>query len=649
MLTTGLLSLNIHEALSLEGTELCLHPDLFVTESSGGASQQTRSSHANKSAVSNDDNTTTSQQSSTPASSPDVLSVGDMIEIRVWDPLPKEAAIKSPATSLSSRKKPRQSSPAATPSTVTPPSVHVEGVQVELPFPNSTAVPAQASSLNLRPRAASMANSLAYSESEKGDLLPDNNSEINDASTTASSHDKDYTSMDQEVKSAASPTAASGNGTQQEATPPTKTVITTIENSNSSNPTNTTNAGSSALSSQLPPVFPRHQRRASTSDLIGSLPPKPPSQQSSQQTHCRGPSFSGALLGSLAVSSQQQVLRSPNPIGRHDRQMSDMTMESHQPDLREIQSMESHDDDVTTCDATWSKLSTTHKIRLSFVLLVTEKTLTTLRGNTRTQISMLRQVADLYSLSSYDTVTVHKIDPQDEEEVVNMVSADFLLVTIKDQFISRGDMLFFQKAMVGSWIYEGQRLNETTRGVKAHAREIRHGNRLAKSGIVTDKTMITFRSRSSRIIWLVQLSSEMWDYTSPYEHVDRPESICEVYFDQWIRFIYKLFTKWKELEVSAELKCVELIERRHEPQMENLCGTFRSLSHIFGLLLGHALFDGGFLQQNVFVEGTEVKFKLQRRVRTLIRGMGSVKSQALSICLLATHLTIICSPMLFPS
>lgn len=148
-------------------------------------------------------------------------------------------------------------------------------------------------------------------------------------------------------------------------------------------------------------------------------------------------------------------------------------------------------------------------------------------------------------------VTIHKIDPQDEGETLEAVSADFLVVTIKDQFISRGDMLFFQKSLVGTWIYEGQRLSETTRGIKAHAREIRHGNFSAKSGIVTDKTMITFRSRSARIVWLVQLSAEMWDYRSPYESSNQSEAMCEIYFDQWIRFLHKLFAKWKALEVCC--------------------------------------------------------------------------------------------------
>lgn len=210
-----------------------------------------------------------------------------------------------------------------------------------------------------------------------------------------------------------------------------------------------------------------------------------------------------------------------------------MTVDTHQLDLSGVavtHSMDSHDlfaaaaaqyDDFLEAsaaanEASLYKIMSSHRLRLSFVLKATEKTFTSFKGNSRTQISMLRQVADLYNLSTYDLVTVHKIEAQDEEEVLKAVSADFVVVTIKDQFISRGDMLLFQTQLLGSWIYEGERLTENTRGIKAHAREIRHGNYSAKSGIVTDKTMITFRSRSARIVWLVQLSEEMvrqsWKY-----------------------------------------------------------------------------------------------------------------------------------------
>ena len=96
-----------------------------------------------------------------------------------------------------------------------------------------------------------------------------------------------------------------------------------------------------------------------------------------------------------------------------------------------------------------------YSLRLSFVMLVTDKTLIMLKAG-RTQVSILRQIADLYQLSSYDTVSVHKVP----DETIQQVAADFVLVTIKDQFISRGDMLFFRKTLIGKYVYEGQRLHE---------------------------------------------------------------------------------------------------------------------------------------------------------------------------------------------
>ena len=70
--------------------------------------------------------------------------------------------------------------------------------------------------------------------------------------------------------------------------------------------------------------------------------------------------------------------------------------------------------------------------------------------------------------------------------------------------------------------------------------------------------MITFRSRSSRIFWLVQISAEMWDYASPYERErgEENESVCEIYFDKWISFVHRLFDKWKALEVTHSLTVV---------------------------------------------------------------------------------------------
>ena len=70
--------------------------------------------------------------------------------------------------------------------------------------------------------------------------------------------------------------------------------------------------------------------------------------------------------------------------------------------------------------------------------------------------------------------------------------------------------------------------------------------------------MITLRSRSTRIFWLVQIASESFDYASPFERErgEQSESVCEIYFDRWISFVYRLFEKWKAMEVTHSLTVV---------------------------------------------------------------------------------------------
>jgi hypothetical protein len=583
MLMTGL-SLNIHDSLTFDGSELCLHPDLFPSSAAAGEGG----------AASGSQHASTGSGATATAAVSVGLSVGDMIEVRVWDPLPRESTSgginKSPPGPLrgnsigSSNSKLRQppshgvspattSAPANQTSNPTPPasssgvgapaipndanastnaSTNANAVQVQ--------VPTNIQTTNLRPRSVSMAGSLQYS------VDSDNGSESNDASTTTTvSHNnnnnnnntskEDKKSVEKEEEADGTPKNSSPpmDGAVKSPLTPTKTV--TLSASAAAAAAAASSAGQGM--SLLPPVFPRARLNSSSTEppphTAAINKPKPIAMTR------RGKSTATATTATSTSHHHHHQRGSPKTVfSRHSRELSDMTIDTHALDsmdlLQATASMETGeygtDDDIT------NNLSSTHNLRLSFVLLVTNQTLTTLKGNTRTQISMLRQVADLYSLSSYDTVTVHKIEQEDEEEVLKAVSADYVVVTIKDQFISRGDMVYFQNSLKGSWIYEGQRLTENTKGIKAHAREIRHGNFSAKSGIVMENTMVTVRSRSARIIWLVQLSCEMWDYSSPYENSYQNQSVCEIYFDQWIRFIYKLFTKWKELEVTHSLTVI---------------------------------------------------------------------------------------------
>jgi len=545
MITTGILSLNIHDSLAFDGIELCLNPDIFTRSEYGGAAGIGASSICSGNSASNDTLTE--------------MSAGDIIEVRVWDPLPKEAdRINSPASSTGMLKHLQHSSI---------PLTHVQ--------------------MNNILGSASFGRdhkSTIFGEGrivEPGGAIPNLRHRHKNLFEQNVLHDKAVIGGQNVIVS--SPKSDSGNdrkslsdlydGRMKDKAVPIKTALATTFNHNVFNscsviPITTNNAINMTelyTQQQLPPIFPRNRSgtvEASNLHVFSTSKSRKPQTI----TYRRATSSSVAMpFPKRSPKQQRRQLNKPTILSTgHSRTISDMTadttcqLDNIINDGTAIYRLEFPDvtiDKGVPTDNSYNtevlNITTTHRLRLSFVLKVTEKTLTSFKGNSRTQISILRKVANLYNLSNYDFVTVHKIEPQDEEEVMKAVSADFVVVTIKDQYISRGDMLSFQTKLIGSWIYEGQRLTESTQKIKAHAREIRHGNFSAKSGIVTDRTNITFRSRSARIVWLVQLSLEMWEYSLPYERQYEPESVCEIYFDQWIRFLYKLFKKWKELEVNS--------------------------------------------------------------------------------------------------
>ena len=74
------------------------------------------------------------------------------------------------------------------------------------------------------------------------------------------------------------------------------------------------------------------------------------------------------------------------------------------------------------------QISLTHIMRRKFVTSVTEKSLSALKAGGRTQISIMKNVADLYGLRSYDLVTVTKIDKSEEAVILANCQADFVTV-----------------------------------------------------------------------------------------------------------------------------------------------------------------------------------------------------------------------------
>ena len=198
-------------------------------------------------------------------------------------------------------------------------------------------------------------------------------------------------------------------------------------------------------------------------------------------------------------------------------------------------------------------LQSSHYVRISFIMPVSEGSLSSIKSGARTKVSLLRSVADLFGITAYDTVTVTQIARSKSRTVQQSIAADFLTVTFKDQFVSRGDMYKFQKEFINCWVYEGKRLSFN--GIQTITKVIRRGDTVVRAALISEDTKLTFRSRSARIIWLVQMSSEMWDFASPYDAVGNQtshEPSCKIYFDKFVDFVRSLFSKWKRLQVRFD-------------------------------------------------------------------------------------------------
>ncbi|GKZ00753.1 hypothetical protein MPSEU_001027100 [Mayamaea pseudoterrestris] len=634
MLTPGLVSLNIHEALTFDGTEIVLHPDLFsapgltinetnTSTSFGSIIQQQQRvklniDDRNGSSINNVAATAgTAPASSVQTHHTPLLQPGDLVEIRVWDPIVRMDSQQSTNHSshmskqnVSSIMRRRPSHPTSTSnagSTTSLPNMAHDvasdnNLQQHQLSSNNTR------DLNMDVDGGGMSASASYmsagtSEPSIGGVSGaddateptgatnralsgsgnggggqfSSQSSIVDAADASSVHSDQAGSRSDELSS-----------TPRQSPHTVRDESTVIHNRAGSTPARSSNSEDStlkanniftaaAMSSDVharvpatapetsralnkPPIPIRNRTTGSinpvVTDLFGSKNAISPfatntlTPTATNTTASAGPTMTAPVATTSNNRFNASCSSSTTNRPRHFRDLSDMTMDTIN-DIHIVPNMTTTSEEED--DALWTQLSSSHRLRQSFCFMVSAKSLTSLKPSARTQISLLRPIADLYGLSSYDMVTVHKVD---DESVWQNVSADFVLVTIKDQFISRGDMHYFISKLIGSWVYEGERLLDDTKGIQAHAKEIRHKDKHAYSGLITDQTKITFRSRSSRLIWLVQISVEMFDYASPYDVSGGEESRCETYFDKWIAFVKRLFAKWKEQETSHSLTVV---------------------------------------------------------------------------------------------
>eukprot|EP00002_Diphylleia_rotans_P033328 TRINITY_DN7072_c0_g1_i5.p1 TRINITY_DN7072_c0_g1~~TRINITY_DN7072_c0_g1_i5.p1 ORF type:complete len:1043 (-),score=151.50 TRINITY_DN7072_c0_g1_i5:759-3887(-) len=156
----------------------------------------------------------------------------------------------------------------------------------------------------------------------------------------------------------------------------------------------------------------------------------------------------------------------------------------------------------------------------------------------KTQLSLSRSLAELISLQPRRPIVMKKVS-------VKEASLDHIQFSFKDQFISRSDQWWFRKSLLGSCIYAGQSLSG--QGVRVRVAQLLSQGKLKLSGLVTDETKYTFRSRSSQIYWLVELSKEMWEYAAD----------GEMYFDKLLnRHLEVIYRRWEKMDVNHSLTIV---------------------------------------------------------------------------------------------
>ncbi|KAG7394765.1 GATOR complex protein depdc5 [Phytophthora boehmeriae] len=180
------------------------------------------------------------------------------------------------------------------------------------------------------------------------------------------------------------------------------------------------------------------------------------------------------------------------------------------------------------------------------LLEIPESSAAPLKG--KMQVSVLKDTAAMFQLAPFKDVTVRFL-PKAQVEV------DFVEVSLKDQFMSRRDLMYLKDSMVGSALYVEKTIR--VQGTRWQVLDIRAGGEKVRSGVVSTNTKFTFRSRTSRIMWLVQISPEMWDMANS----------GKLYLEIFLDVVRNVLNKWMKHSVSHSLTIL-FYSRCYYPEMD---------------------------------------------------------------------------------
>ncbi|ODV85626.1 hypothetical protein CANARDRAFT_198693, partial [[Candida] arabinofermentans NRRL YB-2248] len=118
------------------------------------------------------------------------------------------------------------------------------------------------------------------------------------------------------------------------------------------------------------------------------------------------------------------------------------------------------------------------------------------------------------------------------------VEADVVEVYIKDIHLSRGDMWNLSALLTDSCVYKTQRLSFLQGSIRGTVNRIYRNGKKMFSSYIGSRTKIVFRSESARLIFFIQISSEMWHF----------EESGQQMFHKLVNSLFpKVFQRWKDM------------------------------------------------------------------------------------------------------
>lgn len=113
--------------------------------------------------------------------------------------------------------------------------------------------------------------------------------------------------------------------------------------------------------------------------------------------------------------------------------------------------------------------------------------------------------------------------------------ADLVELIIKDCMVNRGDMWLLSSKLTKQCVFLGQKIDYMDT-IRANIYGIFKDGRKKLSGYIDDSTRIVFRSESARLVFIVQITEEMWSF----------EDNGEQLFQTMVNSLFpKIFRKWK--------------------------------------------------------------------------------------------------------